>query len=160
VTDGQAQVIEAAPGVGGPWWHKRYPGARVGIQLNTALAGAERAGDHRLQLIGMRMVAWAHCGLGDWNAGHRLLRECLARALELQMPEIEAACANTLSQVAFRQQDMVARLHWNERELTLRRLLGDRRQESMCPRPCDRCSACWTWRPRRGWHTRRETRGA
>jgi tetratricopeptide (TPR) repeat protein len=27
---------------------------------------------------------------------------------------------------------MVARLHWNERELTLRRSLGDRRQESMC----------------------------
>ncbi len=96
------------------------------------MACAERVGDHRLQLIGLRMVAWAHCGLGDWDAGHRLLRECLARALDLQMPEIEAACANTLSQVAFRQQDMVARLHWNERELTLRRHLGDRRQEAMC----------------------------
>ncbi len=96
------------------------------------MACAERAGDDRLQLLGMRMVAWAHCLLGDWDAGHRLLKECLARALALQMPEIEAACANTLSQVAFRQQDMVARLHWSERELTLRRLLGDRRQESMC----------------------------
>jgi len=96
------------------------------------MACAERVGDDRLQLLGMRMVAWAHCGLGDWDAGHRLLKECLARALVLQMPEIEAACANTLSQVAFRQQDMVARLHWSERELTLRRHLGDRRQESMC----------------------------
>ncbi len=28
----QAQIIEAAPGVGGTWYHNRYPGARVDIQ--------------------------------------------------------------------------------------------------------------------------------
>ena len=28
----EAQVIEAAPGVGGTWYHNRYPGARVDIQ--------------------------------------------------------------------------------------------------------------------------------
>jgi len=28
----RAQVIEAAPSVGGTWWHNRYPGARVDIQ--------------------------------------------------------------------------------------------------------------------------------
>jgi cyclohexanone monooxygenase len=28
----QAQVVEAAPGVGGTWYHNRYPGARVDIQ--------------------------------------------------------------------------------------------------------------------------------
>ncbi len=27
-----ALVIEAAPAVGGTWWHNRYPGARVDIQ--------------------------------------------------------------------------------------------------------------------------------
>ena len=106
-----------------------YTGAMAAAR--QTMACAERIGEHRMQLLGMRMVAWAHCTLGDWDAGRRLLQECLAQAHARQLPSVEAACANTLSQVAMRQQDTVARLHWHERELELRRRLGDQRQESM-----------------------------
>ena len=95
------------------------------------MACAARAGDDRQRLGGLRMLALANCYMGDWDAGDRLARQCLAQASEMNFPRIEAACMNTLSMVAQQQQQLSARLHWHEQALALGRRTADRRTEAV-----------------------------
>lgn len=95
------------------------------------MACAARADQQALRLAALRTLALAHCYLRDWDAGLRLAQQCLVQARELGLLRIEAACMNTLSMVAQKRQDPVARLRWNEQALPLHQQLDDRRQTAI-----------------------------
>ena len=95
------------------------------------MACAARADQHALRLAALRTLALAHCYLGDWDAGQRLAQQCLVQAHDLGLLRIETACMNTLSMVALKRQDPVARLRWNEQALPLHQQLDDRRQTAI-----------------------------
>ena len=92
---------------------------------------AARAGDHALRLQAMINFASAHFHLGDWDAGQRLARQCLAEARERGVREVEAYSTNLLGIIASRQRDPVAGLHWDEQTLAIWRELGDRSHEAI-----------------------------
>ncbi len=96
-----------------------------------AMGHAARAGNRALRLHAMRYFASAHFQLGDWDAGQRLMRQCLAEARTAGLRDVEAFCTNTLGIIASRQRDPVAGLHWDEQTLAVWRELGDRSQEAI-----------------------------
>lgn len=97
----------------------------------AAMGCAARAGNQSLRLHAMRYFASANFSLGDWDAGQRLARQCLAEARALGLRDVEAFCTNTLSSIASKQRDPLAGLHWDEQTLAVWRQLGDRSQEAI-----------------------------
>ena len=96
-----------------------------------AMACAARCGDHPRRLQAMRYFASAHFRLGDWDAGQRLARQCLAEARDRGLREVEAFCTNLLGIIACRQRDPVAGLRWDEQTLAAWQALGDRNQQAI-----------------------------
>ena len=92
---------------------------------------AARAGAHSLRLHAMRFFASATFSLGDWDAGQRLMHQCLSEARTLKLRDVEAFCTNSLSAFASKQRDPVAGLHWDEQTLAAWRQLGNRCQEAI-----------------------------
>lgn len=105
-----------------------FPGLKA--MATRAMALAARAGLDEFRLDALRMLADAHCGLGDWDAGHRLAQQCLAQARTLELHSTVANCLNILAGVAERQQDLIAQVGWHEQALAISRQLGDRRGEN------------------------------
>ena len=105
-----------------------YAGLKSAARQSMALA--ERAGLHDFRVSAMRMLADAHCGLGDWDAGARLAQQALSQARALDQHSTAANCLNTLAAVAERQQDPLGRVRCHEQALALSRQIGDRRGEA------------------------------
>lgn len=105
-----------------------YAGLKLAARQSMALA--ERAGLDDFRISAMRMLADAHCGLGDWDAGARLARQALEQALALAQHSTAANCLNTLAAVAERAQDPLGRIGCHEQALALSRQIGDRRGEA------------------------------
>ena len=101
--------------------------AGMKIAALQTLVFATRAGEHRHRLAALRTLALAHCYLGDWDAGDRLARQCLAQSRDLGQWSIVTACMNTLSLIARHRQDLVALLRWTEQALVVDRQLGGQR---------------------------------
>ncbi len=97
----------------------------------TAVALAQKAGEPRIYLRGLRALSDAYCKLGDWDAGQRLSQQCLELAAAQGDVYAQAQCLNTLALIAAQRQDPVGRLQMHERELVLRRQLPDRRPEAV-----------------------------
>ncbi len=106
-------------------WAACERAARRGIAL------AEKAGDPRLRLHALRLLASALAMQGDLEGGKALAREGLAEARDRALRKNEEALLNTLIVIANLQGDVVGNLELSRRNLAINREIGDRRSEAV-----------------------------
>lgn len=95
------------------------------------MACGVRLGDDDVRLDAMRMLVIAHLQRDDYDAAQRLVTQCLAQAQERGLQRIEASCMNLLAVLAQTKLDPVATLEWHEKDLALRRQIGDWRGQAL-----------------------------
>jgi tetratricopeptide (TPR) repeat protein len=77
------------------------------------------------------MLVIAHLQRDDYDAAQRLVTQCLAQAQARGLQRIEASCMNLLAVLAQTKLDPVATLEWHEKDLALRRQIGDWRGQAL-----------------------------
>ena len=101
------------------------------VAARRAMALAAEAGDDKLRLNAQRLVADALGRQGDVEAGRALALDGLAEARTRGLRGLESRYLNALTVIAARQNDLVAMIETSQQATTLRRELGDRRNEAI-----------------------------
>lgn len=96
-----------------------------------AQACATRAGDDRLRLHALRLLATARVMQGDVDAGCALALQGLEEARRLGLRDVEARLHNTLAVAAGRQGDYAKALDLERQNLLIHRETGDRINEAI-----------------------------
>ncbi len=95
------------------------------------MACATRAGDDRLRLHALRLLAAARVFRGDVEAGQALASQGLAEARRLGLRDIEARLLNVLLMAALSRGDSVVGLDLIRQGLQIYRAIGDRINEAI-----------------------------
>jgi class 3 adenylate cyclase/tetratricopeptide (TPR) repeat protein len=104
------------------------------------VACATRAGDDRLRLCALRLLAIAEMYLGDIDAGRSLAQQGLAEAQVLGLRDVEARFLSALSIGAGLQDDPVGPVDFCRRTLSIYRETGDRVNEAIS---MSNLGLCW-----------------
>ena len=105
------------------------PGQESAAREGMALA--ERCDDTPLRLNAMRLLADALARQGDLVAGEAMARQGLDEARILRLPDPESRFLNALSVIAAQRNDTMTLLTTSQQATSLRRELGDRRNEAI-----------------------------
>ncbi len=105
--------------------------ATMNAAARQRMACGVRLGDEGVRLDAMRMLVIAHLQQADYDAAQRLVTQCLAQAQARGLQRIEASCMNLLAVLAQTKLDPVATLEWHEKDLALRRQIGDWRGQAL-----------------------------
>ncbi len=106
-----------------------YAGQEAAARQGMALA--TQAGDDKLRLNAMRLLADALARQGDAVAGKAMALEGLAESRAGGLRGLESRFLNALTVIAGQQNDPLAMIETSQQAVLLRRELGDRRNEAI-----------------------------